>query len=165
MTFCKNCRVVHAYKINDYLCYNCNPEKNRTEKIVFNFLKEHFPNVISQATFDWCKNVRCLPFDILLDSHKIIIEIDGLQHFQQVSNWQSPQITQEWDCYKMKCAIANNYKIIRIFQEDVYYNKINWKLILQENVKLLSTEQTNVVYISKDNAIYEKYRAFNLNLH
>jgi hypothetical protein len=52
----------------------------------------------------------------------IIIELDGLQHFKQVSNWKSPDDNLINDKYKMKCVNENNYSIIRILQDDVY----NW---------------------------------------
>ena len=35
---------------------------------------------------------------------KIIIELDGPQHFIQIMNWKSPEETRKGDIYKMKCA-------------------------------------------------------------
>ena len=58
------------------------------------------------------KNIKFLPFDFLINKN-ILLEIDGLQHF----NWKSPQETQKCDFYKMKQALDKEYKIIRIFQE------------------------------------------------
>jgi very-short-patch-repair endonuclease len=83
--------------------------------------------VITQAKFDWCRNDesrRCLPFDFLIEEYKIFIELDGPQHFTQVSNWRSPEEQQRIDKYKMECANHHGYSIIRVLQEDVLNNKI-----------------------------------------
>lgn len=134
---------------NGTRCIKC---KNKTETIVFNFLKIHFNNVKHQIKFDWCKNKLHLPFDLLIDN--IIIEIDGPQHFKQISNWQSPNDTFDVDIYKMKNAIKNNYRIIRIYQYDIFYNKIDWKNKLLEAIN--SDEE--ISYISLNKNMYINYQ-------
>lgn len=39
-------------------------------------------NIIPQKMFDWCKNIRCLPFDFCIEDLKLIIELDDRQHFE-----------------------------------------------------------------------------------
>jgi hypothetical protein len=56
----------------------------------------------------------------------------------------------------MECAIKNRYSIIRIKQEDVWNNKINWKSILQEKIKLYDIP--NIIYIGD----YTNYQECNL---
>lgn len=78
--------------------------------------------MVRQPKFDWCRGLKTgkyLPFDFLVDD-SIIIELDGIQHFEQVSNWDSPLITQAADRYKEICAKRNGYTIIRLLQEDVW---------------------------------------------
>ena len=61
-----------------------------------------------QAKFKWCKNPetnKCLPFDCCIEELKLIIEIDGMQHFKQVMNWKCPKDQQDRDIYKMNKAI------------------------------------------------------------
>jgi len=102
---------------------------NKTEKKLMQHLKLIYNSVQHQFTPDWCKNPktkRCLPFDFVIDELNIIIELDGEQHFTQISNWQCPLKTQKRDMYKMKCANENGYTVIRILQEDVLYDRINW---------------------------------------
>jgi hypothetical protein len=65
-----------------------------------------------------------LPFDFVIDEYKLIIELDGSQHFDQVSNWKTPEISQLKDKYKMLRAWNNGYSIIRLLQEEVFSNKI-----------------------------------------
>ena len=124
---------------------------NKTEKIVLGFLQEHYKNVISEARFEWCKGKKPFPFDFLLDDEKIIVEVDGIQHFEYVSRFKNDvKSNQERDIYKMKCAIENGYRIVRVFQKDVFHDTIDWKSRLEEAI---SSEQ-QVIYISKDPELY-----------
>jgi hypothetical protein len=86
---------------------------------------------------------------------KIIIELDGRQHFKQVRNWESHEETMRRDVFKMQKAKAAGYKIIRIFQEDVYNNSDDWlsKNILSEIIKLDRTD----ICISSINNLYDNH--------
>ena len=90
-----------------------------------------------------------MPFDFVLEDKKIIIELDGPQHFKQISNWQSPQKTQQNDKYKMKCANNNGYSIIRLLQEDVFYDTYDWLKELINNIK--SINKTQNIFMCKNN--------------
>ena len=128
---------------------------NKTEEIILKFLQEHYKNVISEAKFDWCKNKRHLPFDFVLSDRKVVIEVDGRQHFEHVSRFKNDvQSSQERDVYKMKCAIENDYRIIRICQKDVFSNTIEWKPQLQEAI----SSDEKIIYISKNPELYSSYK-------
>ncbi len=71
-----------------------------------------------QFKADWCKNKSYLPFDFLVND-KIIVELDGPQHFKQIYNWQEPK-----ENLKMKQAITNGFSVIRLLQEDVWNQKL-----------------------------------------
>ena len=91
----------------------------------------------------------------MIESLKLIIEIDGIQHFKEVKYWKNDfKENQERDKYKMEQAIKNNYSIIRIIQEDIYYNKFDWKNELLINIK--KHDIPNIIYICKNNE-YECY--------
>ena len=129
------------YKFPDHLRYSPHEYRRQVYSlfsiILFNYLKTIYSNIKSQYKFDWCKNPetnKYLPFDFVLLDEKIIIELDGIQHFKQVSNWLSLDIQHERDIYKMKCANKNGYSVIRIFQEDVYNNTILWKDLLLNHI-------------------------------
>ncbi|AEA07011.1 putative restriction endonuclease [Lausannevirus] len=133
------CEKKHEFEmsVNDvskgHWCSKC---KNKTELLVLEFLCSHFENPEHQFKAKWCKNPetgRCLPFDICVS--KTIIEVDGAQHYKQVMNWKTPEETQKFDRYKEECAIKNGYSVLRILQEDVWNNKIDWKALLLEHVK------------------------------
>jgi len=129
---------------------------NKTEKIVLDFLQEYCEvdgnSVLSEAKFDWCKRQRHLPFDFLLDDEKILVELDGGQHFNHVPHWKNDlKSSQERDVYKMRCATRNGYRVIRIFQEDVFKNTIDWREQLEDAI--VSNEE--IVYISRDPELYK----------
>ena len=125
----------------------CGKCKNKTEKRVFDYLKEYFPTIEHQKKFDWCPK---RPFDFVFENYKLILEVDGLQHFKQVSNWQSPEKTQQRDFEKMKLAFQNGYKILRISQNDIM-NHTSFPQLL--HIPVITQQLT---YIANDN-IYDDY--------
>ena len=140
---------------NGTFCPFC---KNKTEKIVYEFLLENNFIIKKEAKFSWCKNEKTncnLPFDFLLEDYKLIIEIDGMQHFENISHWNSDfKEIQIRDKYKMELATKNNFSIIRILQEDIYLNKYDWKEELLSYIKIYNNPE--IIYICKNNE-YECY--------
>jgi very-short-patch-repair endonuclease len=131
---------------------------NKTEQKLYDTLILHYPQLKPQFKVDWCMNVKHLPYDFVLAEDKIIIELDGLQHFEQVSNWQAPEETHLNDVYKMKCAKNNGYSIIRLLQTDVFYDTYDWLKDLRANIEKIRLEQrVQNVYMCKDN----EYAIFN----
>jgi very-short-patch-repair endonuclease len=116
---------------------------NKTEQKLYDAVKPLYPTLITQFKQDWCKKTTYLPFDFCIPEHNIIIELDGAQHFIQVSNWKSPEETYENDLFKETCANENGYSVIRILQEDVFGDKYDW----------LSKLQTEIENIIKDDTI------------
>jgi very-short-patch-repair endonuclease len=136
----------------------CNICKYKTEKKIYTFLYAKFPTIVKQKRFEWCKNIKTkmiLPFDFCIEELKIIIELDGIQHFEQVSTWKTPEETTARDVYKMKCAIENGYTVIRLLQEDVWEDTINWEECLLSRIKLHKSPK--IKYISITNC-YNKHK-------
>jgi hypothetical protein len=100
--------------------------KNKTEAKLYEKILTTHSSLIRQFKQEWCKNIQYLPFDFCIPEYKIIIELDGRQHFQQVSNWSSPEEQQENDKYKEECANKNGYSVIRLLQEDVFNDSYDW---------------------------------------
>ena len=65
---------------------------------------------------------------------KIIVEIDGAQHYKQVSNWSGPLHNQIRDYIKEKLATNEEINIIRLKQEDVLNDKNDWQNIFERFV-------------------------------
>jgi very-short-patch-repair endonuclease len=126
--FCAN---LHSITIGSW-CPIC---KNKTEKKLYDWLLKQEPTTIHQAKYKWCKNKQLLPFDFAIEELNLIIELDGRQHFKQVSNWKDPESTQFRDIYKMNKAIEKGYTVIRLLQEDVYNDKNNWKKKLLKHLR------------------------------
>ncbi|WP_396189486.1 zinc-ribbon domain-containing protein [Flavobacterium sp.] len=144
--------VYHVTSKNDpRWCPFC---KNKSEKILYNYLLGIYPDIIYQYRVEWCKNKNYLPYDICLTSLRIIIELDGIQHFTQVSNWGDPAEKQVIDKYKMLCAVQNGYSVIRLLQEDVFHNKIDWK---NELHKFIKKYETPVIILIDKNNIYKDH--------
>jgi very-short-patch-repair endonuclease len=149
--------ISNIVKLNSW-CPKC---YNKTELKLYEFIKNIFSQTIHQYKNDWSKNIdtnRYLPFDFCIEEYKIIIELDGKQHFEQVMNWKTPEEQYENDKYKEKCANENGYSIIRLLQEDVFNDKYDWKTELINNIEKIKTDNIiQNIYMCKNN----DYQHFN----
>jgi hypothetical protein len=118
--------------------------KNKTSIKLYNWFVDNGFNVEREVTFDWCKRRNKLPFDFLING--IIIELDGDQHFKQVSNWPSHLIIARRDRYKEKKALENGYPVIRLLQGEVRTDITNedgsiiWQDLLLESLAELRSK-------------------------
>ena len=93
-----------------------------------------------------------MPFDFAIEALKIIIELDGEQHFTQVSNWTSPETQIEKDKFKTDCANQNGFSVIRLLQEDVSKDKFDWLNEIKLSVsKITNTQKIQNIFICKNN--------------
>ena len=158
------CENQHSFNIspetiNKYQWCSLCSKGCKTEKILFQAL-ENIIQIKRGFKTEWCKNnktKRCLPFDFVLENEKIIIELDGAQHFKQVRNWGSPEKQQENDKYKMKMALQNGYSVIRLLQNDVYQKKYDYKTKLIETINTIKNLRPQIVYICMNNE-YDVYK-------
>ena len=99
-----------------------------------------------------------MPFDFALEDKKIIIELDGKQHFKQVRDWALPEDTRKRDKYKMAKANANGFSVIRLIQLDVLINTYNWLDELKANIELIEKEgKVQNIFMCKNNE-YDVYK-------
>ena len=147
----KLCHITHGS-----WCPNC---RYKTEDKLFKILIEKYPTLKSQYKVDWCKDIKHLPFDFVIEERKIIVEIDGEQHWKQVAKWKTPQHNKNRDLYKMKCAKENGFSVIRIIQEDIFKNKYDWLNELCNNIEKITNEKIvqNIYMCKKD-----EYKDYNL---
>jgi very-short-patch-repair endonuclease len=124
---------------------------NKTEAKLYEKLLPIYPSLLTQFKQDWCKKKLCLPYDFCIPELKIIIELDGAQHFKQVANWKSPEHQFENDKYKEECANQNGYSVIRLLQEDVFYDTYDWVKELCDTIEeLKSSEGITNIYLCKN---------------
>ena len=152
---CNNCSNIFEKYISD-VCLGswCPTCKKKSENIVYEFISQ-LHDTERESKFDWCRYEHKLPFDFFIKKYKCIIEVDGIQHFKQISNWVSPLETQKRDIYKMKCALKNNISVVRLFQPDIVKNKIDWKKELLKVIK--KYEKPEIIYIESGN-MYDIYK-------
>ena len=131
---------------------------NKGETKVFEKLITLYPNIKYNYKFDWCKNIKCLPFDFVILECKIIIELDGCQHFKQISNWETPDKQFTNDKYKEKCANENDFSLIRLLQKDVFFDNYDWLKELVETIEIIKNNKDEVknYYLCKNNE-YSNY--------
>jgi hypothetical protein len=107
----------------------------------------------TQLRYDWCRfsgTNNVMPFDFGLEEEKVLIELDGIQHFEQVSNWDHPERVQAKDVEKTKKAIEAGYSVIHLYQPEVWEDRYEWKQVLKEQVERLRGRQSSVcVFISQ----------------
>lgn len=135
------------------LCYR------KGEKKLYEALKNENYAIIREKKFEWCINEESghhFRFDFKIQNrYKVLIELDGKQHFHQVGNWDSPEETQQRDLHKMNLANENGYAIIRITWEMVFYNRSNWKAKLIDAIETI--EPSTRLYICT-NGEYDIYQ-------
>ena len=134
------------------LSHGCPSCINKTEFNFFERIKQIYPLIKRQYKVEWCKNKLHLPYDFAIEEYKIIIELDGEQHFKQISNWTSPEIQFEKDKYKMKCANENGFSVIRLPQFDILKDNFDWIIEIQTSIsKIISEKKVQNIFICKNN--------------
>lgn len=126
----------------------CGQCKNKTEVKLHEFLCARFETKI-HPRFEWCKNPdsgKYLPLDFLVEALKIVVELDGDQHFRQISDWDPPDVQFAKDVFKQDRVLSNGYSVIRIYQKDVIHDKNDWQTKLLDAIKAYETP--TIVYIS-----------------
>lgn len=147
--FCSLCRNKTEQKLYETLC-----KWNHSIGNIYKIKRE--------TTFKWCKDLKSgksyCRFDIVIENEfiKIIIELDGRQHFEHVGNWDLPEEIRERDFYKMYMANKYGYTIIRISQIDVWNDRIDWFTILTCHIHLYQNPCR--IYIAKEEKYYSIYR-------
>ena len=160
------CNVCHQdYPRAAYSKSGCPCQKNKTEKKLYDKLLIHYPELKLGFRASWCKNNdtnQVLPFDFILSNDKVIIELDGRQHFEQVMEWASPDDQMKRDIYKMQRANANGFSIIRIIQEDVYHDRNDWLTKLIDSItSIQSRDEICNKFICKNNEYDNMIMKFN----
>jgi very-short-patch-repair endonuclease len=136
------CKKHKKYFLQEPHCHlsgqGCPSCINKTEGMLHDWLLKNITkDVISQFKFNNSK----FKYDFMFSykNKKIILELDGEQHFIQVSNWKSPEHAKQRDIEKIILANEEGYHILHLLQDDVYYNKNNWDKKLIKYLNKLSS--------------------------
>jgi len=97
---------------------------SRGERFLINYFEKHNISFKREKTFDDCRNIRPLPFDayFILDDIEMVVEIDGIQHFQPVGMFGGDDALErnyEIDTIKSLYCYNNGYSLLRISYLDL----------------------------------------------
>ena len=120
-----NSTVVQSLLIGTLGCF-C---RNKTEGKFYEWLCHMFPNANVYKQFRGPKLKGHTHFDFLItfpDDLKVIIELDGIQHFWVNSKFYNFEGCER-DVQKEKWAITNGISVIRVLQKDVWDDLFDWQ--------------------------------------
>ena len=122
---------------------------NKTEGLLHDFLLNNtsnfeIKNVVKEYVPTWYKEKYRYDFFIeLVDGKKIIIECDGEWHYTKIAHFYRNKTLEqqhEIDIFKMQIAWANSVSIIRVHQEEVWNDTINWEKELTDAINEIKNE-------------------------
>lgn len=117
--------------INGSGCPKCNKLSN-SEKIIFNYLESKNIDFIYQKKFNDCIYKRTLNFDFYIPSKNLIIEYDGIQHFEYRSYFGNEiefNKTILRDNIKNEYCKNNNINLLRIsYKENIIQKLKNFNI-------------------------------------
>lgn len=112
--------------LNGKGCPKCNQSKG--EKTVFNWLDEHKVVFQQQKKFDDCKDKSFLLFDFYLPDYNILIEYNGIQHYEPVDYFGGQETFEDQikkDNIKKEYCRKNNIFLFEI----PHYSNLDEELI------------------------------------
>lgn len=125
--------------LNKTKCSACSKSMSKLELLISKWLTKNNINFQTQFKFDDCRNIVPLRFDfcVELDKDKILIECQGIQHFEPVEYFGGLDgflYRIKNDTIKRDYCNKNNIKLLEISYLDFKNN--NYKNILQEELIL-----------------------------
>jgi hypothetical protein len=127
--------------------------KYKTEAKLSSYLEKKGIKHTSQSKYDWLKNTnnKYYRFDEELSELRIMLELDGPQHFKLVWKYRNPEETMKADIIKMKKASENGYSGIRLYQPDVLDDSVDWKGFIDKAINYIKLSNPPIwVFPKKD---------------
>lgn len=112
---CPDCKAISKQKSPEFIirnnsipCKNCSDGFSYPEKVVYNILIDNNIDFEAQKTFEWSRKCR---YDFYITSLNWILEVHGLQHYQEVkfsnSNKRNLKYQKDSDDKKEALALKN----------------------------------------------------------
>ena len=135
-------------------CPTCNGSFG--ERCVADWLSD-VDNVVEEWKQPWCRMTHLLRFDFFLTQRRVIVEVDGRQHFEPVAHFGGEARFEEGrrnDLHKMHCAIAQGIPMVRLSATDVVRGSKDWRawllLVFRLHVKLRDNRAPLVLQDNKE---------------
>jgi len=106
-------------------CPKC--KQSHGERKIINWCKDNNIEFEEQKRFNDCRDKQPLPFDFYIESHNLLIEYQGVQHFKQVARFKNTNLEKRKiiDNLKKNYALSNNYNFLEITYKDNINEKLN----------------------------------------
>ena len=135
---------------------------NKTEGKLRQWLENKYPDATINKQYKGPKTDKNgqTKFDFHLtfqDGSEVVIELDGPQHFWSDNNFYTNEACER-DLVKEKWVIAKGVSVVRVLQEDVWVDKLDWQGWLAKSIEDARSGQPRVFipvapeYISHNSA-------------
>ena len=107
------------FHMNGSGCPNCNSSKG--ELFISQYLKDNNIEFIEQHTFEGLKMKRNLKCDFFLPKHNVVIEFNGIQHYEpreQFGGEKGLKKTQKSDSIKREFCSINEIRLLEVRFDD-----------------------------------------------
>lgn len=129
-TKCPNCGYIRNMNVNNlakqgYSCPICSDGISKAEKIIISLLKQlkiSFQPQASKKILGWITGRK--KYDFYIPSENAIIEVNGIQHYEESARGRSLKEEQENDRLKRELALKNNIK--HYIELDCRKSELDW---------------------------------------
>lgn len=147
---CNKCNNIWKQVAFDHTSgHGCPSCQLKTQSKVYKILQDILPNHEIIMDTQWEPLDKRRP-DFRIDSLKLIIEYDGEQHFEQVSNWDPPELTCLKDTHKSILCLKEGYTVIRL--SCLFINEDNWIDILKPHLCL--HDNPTIIFLDLEDNYY-----------
>lgn len=94
-------------------CFSCSCKESAGEKRIRELLEANGVEYVQEKRFEDCRDVKPLPFDFYLPQYNLIIEFDGLHHYEE-NGFKNHQSTKKHDEIKNQYCQSHNIDLLRI---------------------------------------------------
>lgn len=134
-----NTRINHLQKGSGMLCA-CTGRKSQLK--AFQWLCNAFPTPgpwLQEMRDCMGTNGKALPFDIACRARRVLVEVDGDQHFEADGHYVKTASALEQraqvDLYKERWAVQHGWTVIRLYWADVYDDRYDWQGYLRRAIE------------------------------
>ena len=127
-----------SYDDGVIMCPSCSESESRNERVIRNILESLNISFETQKRFDYCRDIKPLPFDFYLPYYNLAIEYDGEGHYMESfyknrceDTKYGLKLTQSHDKIKTEYCKNNNINLLRI----PYWEKENIEKIIKDYLK------------------------------